>query len=293
MAMTPVGARFLFPLLAALAVTGVLYGALAALAQSDVKRLIAYSSVSHMGFVTLGLFAMNTTGMNGAAVQMLNHGLTTGALFACVGIIYERYHTREMAEMSGLWSRLPLFAFFFILSCLGSAALPGLNGFVGEFPILTGMYGRSPGSATLASLGMILGGFYLLWMLQRVVFGPLREPHAPLRDDPHAAMAAGHASSGAQHDTVRPVGWHEIAGLSPIMVLIVLIGVAPEMIFSRVRPTVAAIAAPFQAFDDAEQAEIARASARGLGSSLDSEPATTRMAALPIPPATTKGGGRR
>ena len=179
---------------------------------------MAYSSVSHMGFIVLGLFALNATGMDGAVIQMINHGLTTGALFACVGVIYERYHTREMAEMSGLWDRLPLLAFFFILASLGSAAVPGLNGFVGEFPILVGMFARSPRAAVLASLGMILGAYYLLWMLQRVLFGPLREPHAhPAVGEP---AEAGHA--GASHEAaVRPVGWHEIAGLTPLMVLIV------------------------------------------------------------------------
>ena len=121
---------------------GIIYGALAALAQTDVKRLVAYSSVSHMGFIVLGLFSLNRTGMEGAVIQMLNHGLTTGALFACVGVIYERYHTRSMDEMGGLWNRMPLLAFFFILASLGSAALPGLNGFVGEFPILVGAYAR-------------------------------------------------------------------------------------------------------------------------------------------------------
>ena len=242
--MTPLGAHILFPFLATLAVIGILYGALAALAQTDVKRLVAYSSVSHMGFIVLGLFSLNATGMDGAVIQMINHGLTTGALFACVGVIYERYHTREMAEMSGLWDRLPLLAFFFILASLGSAALPGLNGFVGEFPILVGMFDRSPRAAVLASLGMILGAYYLLWMLQRVLFGPLHEPHAhPAVGEP---AEAGHA--GASHEAaVRPVGWHEIAGLTPLMVLIVVIGVFPGPFFDRIRPSVAPIAARVEA----------------------------------------------
>jgi NADH-quinone oxidoreductase subunit M len=257
MAMTPVGARFLFPLLAALAVVGILYGALAALAQSDVKRLIAYSSVSHMGFVVLGLFAMNTTAMNGAAAQMINHGLTTGALFACVGVIYERYHTREMGEMSGLWKRLPVFTFFFILSCLGSAALPGLNGFVGEFPILVGAFARDRPSAVLASLGMILGAYYLLWMLQRVVFGPLHEPHGHEVHDlggvePPEHPPTGHAEPDSRHGHVRPIGWHEVAGLTPLMVFIVLIGVLPDMVFNDTRPTIAEIALPYQRMDERE-----------------------------------------
>jgi NADH-quinone oxidoreductase subunit M len=245
MAMTPLGARALFPVLAALAVAGVIYGALAALAQTDIKRLVAYSSVSHMGFVVLGLFSMTSVGMDGATIQMLNHGLTTGALFACVGVIYERYHTREMAAMSGLWDRLPVLAFFFILASLGSAALPGLNGFVGEFPILTGAFRRDPTSAVLATSGMILGAYYLLWMLQRVIFGPLREPHA--HDGGHGAEA--HGSPGH----VRPVGWHEVAGLTPLMVLIVLIGVLPAPFLDRIRPAVAPIAGRFQEIEDQER----------------------------------------
>jgi NADH-quinone oxidoreductase subunit M len=224
MGMCPNGARVLFPLLVVLAVIGIIYGALAALAQTDIKKLVAYSSVSHMGFVVLGLFAMNSTGMEGAAVQMINHGLTTGALFACVGVVYERYHTREMSELGGLWERLPLFAFFFILASMGSAALPGLNGFVGEFPILTGMFSRSPWAAAIAATGMILGAYYLLWMLQRVLFGPLREPHS-------------HDHAGDAHSApVRPVGWHEIAGLTPLMVMIVGIGVFPRPFFDTIGP---------------------------------------------------------
>ncbi|MDR3638768.1 MAG: NADH-quinone oxidoreductase subunit M, partial [Isosphaeraceae bacterium] len=229
MSMTPLGAVYLFPVLASLAVMGVIYGALTALAQTDIKRLVAYSSVSHMGFIVLGLFAMNPTGMDGAVIQMVNHGLTTGALFACVGVIYERYHTREMSEMGGLWNRMPLLAFFLILSSLGSAAVPGLNGFVGEFPILAGMFARDRAASVLAATGMVLGAFYLLWMLQRVLFGPLREPHQHGSDD--------HGS------TVRPVGWHEIAGLTPIMVLIVVIGVYPKPFLDRISPAVAPIAA--------------------------------------------------
>jgi NADH-quinone oxidoreductase subunit M len=242
MGMTPLGARALFPLLVTLAVIGVIYGALAALAQTDIKRLVAYSSVSHMGFVVLGLFSMTTVGIDGATIQMINHGLTTGALFACVGVIYERYHTREMADLGGLWNRLPLLAFFLILSSLGSAALPGLNGFVGEFPILTGAFYREPVSAVLAATGMVLGACYLLWMLQRVLFGPLREPHS---DSVHGLHGAA--------EGVRPVGWHEIAGLTPLMVMIVLIGVCPAPFLNRIGPAVAPISGRFEAIDDAEE----------------------------------------
>jgi len=249
MAMTPVGASVLFPMLATLAVIGIIYGALAALAQTDIKRLVAYSSVSHMGFVVLGLFAMNATGMEGAAAQMVNHGLSTGALFACVGIIYERYHTREMAEMSGLWARLPVFAFFLILASLGSAALPGLNGFVGEFPIIAGMFERDYRYGAAATVGMVLGAYYLLWMLQRVVFGPLREP--PSHDDHgHGQGSEGHHDGG-----VRPVGWHEYLGVAPLLALIVLIGVFPNPLFERVRPVVAPLAGRFAEIDAADAAD--------------------------------------
>src|SRR5262249_6137291 len=228
--MTPLAAESLFPLLATMAVIRIIYRALAALAQRDIKRLVAYSSVSHMGFVVLGLFALNATGTDGSVLQMLNHGITTGALFACVGVIYERYHTRIMADLGGLWNRLPLLAFFLILAALGSAALPRLNGFAGELPILVGASGRSPGAAVLAAAGMILGAFYLLWMLQKVVFGPLREPlvHAAEGVPGTAGNGGGDVPApAAAHAAVRPVGWHEVAGLAPLMFLIVVIGVYP------------------------------------------------------------------
>jgi NADH-quinone oxidoreductase subunit M len=209
-----------------------------------------------MGFIVLGLFSMNATGMDGASIQMINHGLTTGALFACVGVIYERYHTREMAEMSGLWDRLPLLAFFLTLASLGSAAVPGLNGFVGEFPILAGMFDRSPESAVVASIGMVLGAYYLLWMLQRVIFGPLREPqghgHGHGAVEPPDHPPTGHDAPD-HHGGVRPVGWHEVAGLTPLMVLIVAIGVFPGVFMDRIRPAVATIAAPFERYDEEEK----------------------------------------
>jgi NADH-quinone oxidoreductase subunit M len=241
-------------------VIGILYGALAALAQTDVKRLVAYSSVSHMGFVVLGLFSLNATGIDGAMIQMINHGLTTGALFACVGVFYERYHTREMSELGGLWNWSPLWAFFIILACLGSAAVPFLNGFVGEFPILLGMYDRSRVHASLAAIGMVLGAYYLFLMLQRVVFGPLREPvshghHAEHvvapSTDPHEHDAHGSAS------TARPIGWHEIAGLTPLMVFIVLIGVFPRPFLDRIRPSLTQVVDNLKAQDPVTRPRVA------------------------------------
>jgi NADH-quinone oxidoreductase subunit M len=253
--MTPRGAVSLFPLIATLAVIAIIYGALAALAQTDVKRLVAYSSVSHMGFIVLGMFAFNATGMDGSVIQMLNHGITTGALFACVGMMYERYHTRDMDEVGGLWNRLPVLAFFFIVAALGSAALPGLCGFVGEFPILAGMFDTSPLAAAYGAAGMILGACYLFWMLRKIVFGPLREP---LHGTPEGTVA-GAASGGG---TVPAVAWYEIAGLTPLMILVVLIGVYPHPFFEQMRPAVTEI--------------VGAVSARSLG--LASQPVVRPMA---------------
>lgn len=246
--MTPHGAAYWMPLMIVLSIAGIIYGALTALAQTDVKKLVAYSSVSHMGFITLGLFVMNPTGMDGAIIQMINHGVTTGALFACVGVFYERYHTREMRELSGIWKRLPVLAFFFIFSALGSMAVPGLNGFVGEFPILLGAFSRNPLAGACAATGMVLGAYYLLHMLQHIVFGPLVEPD---HDDAHGAH-------GGSHPAIRPVGWHEVVGLTPLMVLVVVIGVYPDPIFDRVGPPARELASRFQV--DAPTAAIAAAS---------------------------------
>lgn len=228
--MVPEGAAALAPFLVTISVIGIIYGALTALAQSDVKRLVAYSSVSHMGFIALGLFSMTLVSVDGAVLQMINHGLTTGALFACVGILYERYHTREMGRMGGVWERFPLFAFLLILASLGSAAVPGLNGFVGEFPILAGTFSRFPAAAVIGAIGIILGAYYLFVMLQKVVFGPLVEPAG----DDH-----GH------HAGVPPIRWYEIAGLTPLLVLIVLIGLYPKPFYDRITPSVRLIVARF------------------------------------------------
>ena len=181
-------------------------------------------------------------------MQMINHGLATGALFACVGMIYDRYHTRDITKLGGLWNRLPVWAFFVILAALGSAAVPGLSGFVGEFPILTGVFGRSPRTAVIAAAGMILGACYLLWMVRVLVFGPLKEPLA------HGTEAHGSGPTGA---VVPPVGWHEIAGLAPLLALIVLIGVFPGPFFDQMRPATAEI------IEDLQDSAASRDSQRG------------------------------
>jgi NADH-quinone oxidoreductase subunit M len=183
MPLFPDAARELAPLIILLAVIGIIYGALVAMVQPDMKKLVAYSSVSHLGFVMLGLFAMNTQGLQGGVIQMINHGLSTGALFLAVGIIYERRHTREISEFGGIAEILPWFAAFFLIICLSSLGLPGLNGFVGEFLILLGAFRVHPKVTALAATGVILAAVYLLWMYQRVMFGPVtNEKNRGLRD---------------------------------------------------------------------------------------------------------------
>jgi len=171
------------PLLAGLALVGIIYGALVAMVQADVKRLVAFSSVSHLGFVVLGIFALNVEGMTGAMLQMLNHGFSTGALFLIVGMIYERRHTRLIADFGGLSKVMPVFATFFMIVTLSSIGLPGLNGFVGEFLVLLGAFKADPLWAVVAGLGVILAAVYMLWMFQRVMFGEVdREENRGLKD---------------------------------------------------------------------------------------------------------------
>jgi NADH-quinone oxidoreductase subunit M len=211
------------PWMLGLAVAGILYGALVALAQSDMKRLIAYSSVSHLGFCMLGLFALNRIGTQGALLQMVNHGISTGGLFAIVGMLYERYHTREIAQLGGLARKLPVLAFFMLVFTFSSIGLPGLNGFAGEIMILVGMFQRGWAEgpiayqpllqvvAVLAVLGVVLGAWYMLWLVQRVFFGPIREP------------AGDHG-----HHEVKDLSVREIVALLPLAILAFWIGLTPQ-----------------------------------------------------------------
>jgi NADH-quinone oxidoreductase subunit M len=203
----PDAARAFAPLLSWLAIIGILYGALVAMVQPDLKKLVAYSSVSHLGFVMLGIFAFTTQAMQGAILQMINHGLSTGALFLLVGMIYERRHTRMIHDFGGLWRVIPAFGVVLLIVSLSSIGLPGLNGFVGEFLILVGTFRVNVPYAVLATTGIILAAVYMLWMLQRVVFGPVRDE----------------ANSKLQDLTPR-----EYASLLPLLLLIVWIGVYPE-----------------------------------------------------------------
>jgi NADH-quinone oxidoreductase subunit M len=162
--------------MAVLAVAGIIYGSLCALAQRDIKKLVAYSSVAHLGFCVLGLFALNSAGLSGGMLQMINHGLSTGALFLLVGMIYDRYHTRQLDDLGGLAARLPLIACTMVFVAMSSIGLPGLNGFVGEVLSLAGMFRRHPVYAVLGTSGVVLGAWYMLTMIQQAFFGPLREP---------------------------------------------------------------------------------------------------------------------
>ena len=223
------------PWLLGLSAAGIIYGALVALAQSDIKRLIAYSSVSHLGFCMLGIFALNRMGIDGGVLQMINHGLSTGGLFALVGMLYERYHTREIKAYGGLARRLPVLSFFMLLMTLSSIGLPGMNGFAGELLILVGMFQRAWAQtvsgpvvayraiSVLAVFGVVLGAWYMLWLYQRVFFGPLREP---VPEHP-----------GKDGEPIRDLSTREVASLIPLVLLIFWIGLQPSFFLERMEPT--------------------------------------------------------
>lgn len=200
------------PLLGWLSVIGIIYGALCAMAQDDIKKLVAYSSVSHLGFCILGMFALNVAGFTGSIMQMINHGLSTGALFLLVGMLYDRYHTRQMDEYGGMAARLKLLSLFMVFVCMSSAGLPGLNGFVGELLVFLGAFAHRPLLAILASSGVVLGAWYLLRLLYKVFFGPLKEP----------------AHEG--HEPIHDLNFREIVALAPILILCILLGVYPQII---------------------------------------------------------------
>jgi len=205
----------LAPWICALAVIGIVYGALVAMVQPDVKKLVAYSSVSHLGFVVLGIFAFNLTSMAGASYQMLNHGVSTGALFLLVGMIYDRRHTREIAAFGGLAHRMPAYAACFMVIALSSIGLPGLNGFVGEFLVLQGTFLESRTYAAFAATAVIFAAVYMLWMYQRVFLGRIDKP---------------------ENDRLRDLSGRELATLLPLIVMAVWMGVASPMFLSRMEP---------------------------------------------------------
>ncbi len=219
------------PVIAVLAVIGILYGAAVSYSQKDVKKLVAYSSVSHLGFVMLGMFALNSQGIAGAILQMINHGLSTGALFLLVGMIYEQTHTREIKVYGGLWKITPIFGTLMLIVALSSMGLPGLNGFVGEFTILLGAFGSAAyGSywyAILSAIGVILAAIYILYMFQKMFLGP--------------------AGEITHHHELKDLNWREIITLLPLLVFIFWIGIYPAPFFNLIAPAIEKLLVPFQA----------------------------------------------
>jgi len=207
--MFPEASAHLAPLIYALSVVAIVYTSLVALVQEDVKKLIAYSSVAHMGFVTMGIFAVTAQGVAGGIFQMISHGIVSAALFLCVGIIYDRMHTREIAAYGGLVNRMPLYAFVFMVFTLANVGLPGTSGFVGEFLTLIGTFRVNTWVASLATLGTILSAAYMLWLYCKVIFGKLEKPSL---------------------FTIRDIGWREIAIMAPLVILTIVFGVYPKPI---------------------------------------------------------------
>jgi NADH-quinone oxidoreductase subunit M len=209
---TPYAAQVFAPYILWLSVVAIVYGGLTALAQSDLKKLVAYSSVGHMGFATLGIFALNVDGLEGSVLQMINHGVTTGALFIAVGIIYERLHTRDLGEAAGLGRRTPVFAGFLGVFCLSSLAFPGTNSFIGEFLVLAGGFAVSKTVVAFAVPGVVLAAAYMLRMLQRVAYGGTANP---------------------DHAGIGDLNLREVVTFAPLLVLVLWIGLQPAP-FTRV-----------------------------------------------------------
>ena len=230
----PEAAETFGPTILIAGVVGVLYGALVAMVQGDIKKLVAYSSVAHLGFVAIGIFALQPTAAAGSVVQMVNHGLTTGALFLLIGFMYDRTHSRAISEYSGLMKTTPIFGGMFLMATMSSIALPGLNGFVGEFPILIGTFQTTRWAAVAAAFGVIFAALYLLWAYQRMFHGEV----------------GGHAA------TMTDLNGREIAVVAPLLALMLVIGLYPAPLYERVTPAVEQIL-------QGVEADLAAASADG------------------------------
>ncbi|MBI5788524.1 MAG: NADH-quinone oxidoreductase subunit M [Candidatus Schekmanbacteria bacterium] len=214
------------PVIMVLSVAGIIYGAKVAMAQTDMKKLIAYSSVSHLGFVTLGIFLFNQRGMEGGVLQMFNHGLSTGALFLLVGLLYERRHTRQISEFGGLSKQLPVFAVFYAVATFSSIGMPGLNGFIGEIFILIGAFQSNKIYAAFLVAGIVLGAAYMLWLFQRIMFGGLDNP---------------------ENSQLADLSKREFATLIPIVILMFWIGLYPTPFLKIIHPAAENLLANYQA----------------------------------------------
>jgi NADH-quinone oxidoreductase subunit M len=206
--MLPDASAFFTPLIYALSIVAVIYTSLVALMQTDMKKLIAYSSVAHMGIVTIGIFTLNPLGIQGSIIQMLSHGFVSGALFMVVGVVYDRIHSREIATYGGLAERMPTYAAVFMLFMLASVGLPGTSGFVGEIMVIIGVFQVNTWVALLAATGMVLGAAYMLWLYRRVIFGALVKDHLRAIAD------------------LRP---HEVVAFAPLVLLVLLMGIYPNL----------------------------------------------------------------
>ena len=218
--MFPEASVLFAPLVFGLSVIAIIYTSLVAMMQEDVKKLIAYSSVAHMGFVTMGIFAMTTQGVAGGVFQMISHGIVSGALFLCVGVVYDRMHTREIAAYGGLVNRMPLFAAVFLIFTLANVGLPGTSGFVGEFLTLIGTFKVNTWVASLATIGVILSACYALWLYRKMVFGQLTKP----------ALL-----------TIRDLTPREILIFVPLVVLTILFGIYPKPVLDMSAASVSAL----------------------------------------------------
>ena len=213
----PEASHYFVPMIVWLSIIGIIYGALVALAQSDWKRLVAYSSVSHMGMVMLGMFALNPVGITGSIVQQINHGISTGALFLLVGVVYERRHTREISEYGGLSKVMPVYAAIFLIMTMSSIGLPALNGFIGEILILQGIFVENKMWAGVAALGIVLGATYMLWLYQRTMFGDIENP---------------------KNENLPDLGLRELATFVPLIILTFWIGLYPSPFIDRLETSV-------------------------------------------------------
>jgi NADH-quinone oxidoreductase subunit M len=236
--MFPDASEHLAPLVYALSIVAIIYTSLVALVQEDVKKLIAYSSVAHMGFVTMGIFAVTAQGVAGGIFQMISHGIVSAALFLCVGVIYDRMHTREIAAYGGLVNRMPLYAFVFLVFALANVGLPGTSGFVGEFLTLIGTFRVNNWVATLATLGTILSAAYMLWLYRKVIFGKLEKPSL---------------------FSIRDIGWREALVLAPLVILTIVIGVYPKPVLDLSSASVTQLIDNYQhALHGVQTAAVAR-----------------------------------